>query len=160
MTDERKDRTDRSARIARTMAAVGFVPKPALHPNHVEYAKMYADAEGRTARMTALISKGAAGIEEAQLESFVLTVQMHVPATTEAVEKAPVFIRADLYTILAALGATDEEPHREVVAIDCVTCGTHTPEFYVHQGDGKAYCPPCFKRAGTGADADANAEPT
>ena len=150
-TDEGGEETEKDqqvawgARIARTMSTVGFSPKNSLYPSHVEYAKMYADAEGRTARVTALIAKGLSGVEVSRLESFVLTVQVHIPATIEAVEQAPEYLRPDLRTIVSSLGGADEERKRDVVALDCTKCGKHTSEFMVDRQTGKPYCPSCFK---------------
>lgn len=133
--------------VARHMAAMNFRPKEPRHPDCVEFYRVYADASGRTARALAVIRKDATGLEPEKPEYFTVTVQIHIPATIDDIEKkSPGFVRNDLLRIIAAFD--DPTTRREALTETC-RCGAQTSEFVVLSPTEKL-CRPCWMRAGGG----------
>lgn len=132
-------------KVTKVMTMTGFSPKPALGPSTIEYRKLYSDPEGRQACVTALISKGLEGLEPARLEAFVLTVQVRIPATTESIESAPVYIRGDLRQLVATLSDDGDPVRRDTIALDCAMCGKRTSEYVIDRIKNRPLCQACYK---------------
>lgn len=134
---------NRAEQIARTMASLGYVPKGVVDARYVEYYKDYAEPHGRIARCTVLFDKGGvfAGIDQARLSSFVVTVQGVIdPLDEEIKTKTPRVMQPDMLHVLSELGRA-ERPVAVVRAVDCAKCGTSVAE-WVETVDGSV-CPEC-----------------
>lgn len=131
--------------LSRNAAAAGFRPKDARVPNTLEYVKTYADVKGGLGRAIVVVGKDKVGLEPERPEFFTLTVQIHVPATEEAVRsKAWDFCRVDLLRFMHMFDTLDGRVEASVVA--CASCGMMCADM-VDSGRG-VVCHDCARRKG------------
>lgn len=133
----------RALAVARTMAAVGFSPRERQSVGHIEYRKEYTDGLGRRALVTALIDRGISGLDHARLDGFVVTLQFHVAATDEAVDRVSEDLRPDMRAIVKLLGSDETFATSDVT---CEACGTVTAEFKLGAKNA-ILCPACHTKA-------------
>lgn len=132
--------SERSEQILRVMASMGFNAKAEIDARYVEFFKDYAEPHGRTARCTVMFDKGGmfAGIDQARLAGYVVTVQGVVdPVEEEVKTKAPRVMHGDMFRVLNELGGSVLDPV-ELATIECAQCGARTGTWT--QGD---ICPKC-----------------
>ena len=141
----------RSSRIAHVSSSMGFTPRAQHDAFVVGYSKEYAMPGGsRVARATAQFDKGIAGLEHAQLSSFVISVTAYIPADPESVRQyAPEIMRDDLLNFVEQLGGQDTDSPASLVMIQCDSCKKPTPEYIKHRK--QRLCRGCYTRKMGGA---------
>jgi hypothetical protein len=136
------DELSESELLHRYMAAMSFKPQRALHDAYMEFFKTYSDPSGRSARALAVIKKDTTGLNPERPEYFTITVQLHIPASIEDVEKrAPSFVRPDLLRVLAAFSDV-EKRRNEVAKVLCDGCRAQTHDFTAVAG--RKLCNTCL----------------
>lgn len=128
--------------ITRVMAGRGFIPTNAYSATYIEFAKTYADAQGRIARAVVQFERpGANPFGEARLSGFNVVVQAHIEASIDAVEeRSPPVMREDLVDIVQAF-EQDRPPPAAVALEQCSGCPARVSEFFVVKG--RVLCREC-----------------
>lgn len=135
----------RSDDLAHYMASLGFCPKEARTKDTLEYAKTYTDPSGKVSRVIMVITKDDVGLEPKEPAYAIVTIQMHLDATDEAVrKKAPAFCRTDLLRILTYFDVRDDS--HDIDTRECAFCGLRVAEFVVYQDED--VCLDCARRKG------------
>lgn len=127
------------------MGALGFATKPPKNPSTLEYAKTYADTNGRVSRLLVVIDRDQVGLEPKAPSFMLLTVQIAIDASEEAIEKrAPTYCRTDALRVLSFFGQPEEASEPGSVA--CDLCGTLVASYELI--DGGPVCQDCKARKG------------
>lgn len=135
--------------LAAFMASLEFQPKAPRHADCMEFFRTYTDPSGKVARVVSVVKKDAVGLEPERVSYFVVSVQIHVPATHEGVDaRAPAFARTDMHRVLAAFDDNAETgPTAPGTTFKCDACGVATQEFY--HLNGKGVCGACHRKSRT-----------
>lgn len=146
----------RAQHIAQVMASMGFRPSNVVDPNHVEYIKDYAEANGRLARLSVLFSKTSFmhAMDQARLMQFVVTVQGSIDPMIESVETlAPKALRPDMLQMLHELEGL-ARPAEPMETATCDLCGAELSEWTVTDTGGISCTLPevCPERVGVTND--------
>lgn len=125
----------KSEALADSMGKLNFRPKSPRHPNYIEYFRVYNDAGGKTARTVAVVKKDVTGLEPEKPDYFTVTMQMHIPATLDAVnaKTTPVFAKPDMLRILAMF--EDNDGRQVAWSETCSRCGKTVSEVLSLGGD-------------------------
>lgn len=127
--------------LDRYMAGMSFRPKKPRSPKNYEYYRVYSDPNGKVGRIIAVVRKDVTGSEPERPEYFTITLQIHVDATQEAVDrKAPDWSKKELSNILNLFN--EIEARSEVSRTVCGSCAKETTDFTTVQGT--KLCPSCI----------------
>lgn len=136
------------ARIVREMSELGFEPTAGVSAFTIQFAKVYADHEGKVIRACVQFDKPVMGQPNIMLGSFVISTQEVVMPEASALDNVPEIARSDLSAILGNFGESTQLPPRSAALRDCIHCGERVGEYYVVNED--AVCFGCVKEAQVG----------
>jgi len=125
--------------LLRILASRGFMPRRDSS-SFIEFAKSYADEQGRLAQAIVQFDKPTPTEPELRLSGFVAIVQAQIGASAEDVAaKSPPVMSEDLFNLVHVF-QSGARP-RAVVLEQCAVCKNDVSEYFVR--DGAVTCRTC-----------------